>query len=98
MYIKIHKSYRNVVAVSDSNLMGKKFEDGKRQLDIRENFFKGNEVSNEEAVVILKKQLIEDSTFNVVGKESVKACIEAGVIKKNSVDYIDNIPFAIVLI
>ena len=39
--IKIHMSYRNVIAVCDEDLLGKKFEDEKRQLDIKEGFFKG---------------------------------------------------------
>jgi len=98
MYIKIHRSYRNVVAVCDSNLIGKRFEEGKRQLDIRENFFKGEEVGMEGAVKLLRRQLQEDSTFNIIGKDSINACIEAGVIKKGEVDEIDGIPFAIVLI
>ncbi len=37
--IKIHKSYRYVVAICDSNLVGKQFEQNKFQLDVKENFF-----------------------------------------------------------
>ena len=33
--------------------MGKKFEEGKRQLDLRENFYKEREITREEAVKIL---------------------------------------------
>ena len=29
MFIKIHNSYRNVVALADADLIGKKFEEGK---------------------------------------------------------------------
>lgn len=98
MYIKIHTSYRNVVAICDADLIGKKFEEGKRQLDCRENFYKDIKVTSEEAIKIIKKQAQEDATFNIVGKKSVQAAVEAGLIDIDSYDTIKNIPFALVLI
>lgn len=98
MFLKIHKSYRTVVALCDSDILGKKFEQDKFQLDVRENFYKGDEVSGEQAVFILKKQALEDATFNIVGKESVKTAIEAGIIKDSEVAYLNNIPFVLALI
>lgn len=95
--IRIHKSYRNVVAVCDSSLVGKKFEEGKRQLDIRENFYKGEEYKEEEAVKLMQKQLVEDSTFNIAGPDSIKAAQKAGVIQEINVGYIQDIPFALKL-
>ncbi len=97
MYIKIHKSYRNVVALCDTDLIGKKIEDEKRQLDCRENFYKGKLVTKEEAIKILKQQAKEDATFNIAGKKSIQASIEAGLIIKETVHYIQGIPFTIVL-
>ena len=41
VYIKVHNSYRSVVAVADSDLLGKRFEEGIKQLDVRENFYNG---------------------------------------------------------
>jgi hypothetical protein len=98
MHIKIHKSYRDVVALCDSDLIGKKFEEGKRQLEIKEHFFKGEEVSKEEAIQQLKFQLREDATFNIVGKESTKAAVEAGLFREEDIDFIENIPFGLKLI
>jgi len=34
MFIKITKSYRDIVAVCDSSILGKKFEQGNLQLDL----------------------------------------------------------------
>jgi len=96
--IKIHESYRTVIGICDSDLIGKKFEEGVRQLDCRENFYKDKEVEFQEAVQIIKKQIMEDATFNIVGAESIKAAIEAGLITKDNVDKIDNIPFTITLV
>ena len=67
MYVKIHESYRKVVAVCDSELVGKKFEEGKMQLDVRENFYNGEEVDEEKLMEILQRELAEDATFNIVG-------------------------------
>ena len=102
MLVKIHKSYRTLVAICDSNLVGKKFEEkfekGIRQLDIRENFYKGEEKTCKEVIEIIKRQSIEDATFNIVGKESIKAALEAGIITKTGIKHIQGIPYALVLL
>lgn len=96
--IKIHKSYRIVAAFCDSCLIGKKFEEGKKQLDVRENFYKEKEVSYEEALKEMIKQAREDATFNIVGEESIKAALELGLITKESIGHIDKVPFALILL
>lgn len=96
--IKMHDSYRRVVAVADKDLIGKKFEQGIKQLDVRENFYRGTEFTPEEAVKQLQRHLVEDATFNIVGEKSVKAAIAAGVISANSTSKIAGIPFALKLI
>ena len=36
MYIKIHNGYRKTVALCDSNLMEKRFEEGNKQIEIKQ--------------------------------------------------------------
>jgi len=96
--VKVHKSYRIVVAICDSNLIGKKFEEENKQIDLRENFFKDKELSKEEAMNIMKKYEKEDATFNIVGKESIDTAIEAGIVNKKCVMKVKSIPFALVLL
>jgi len=55
-------------------------------------------VPPEEAIKILKQQTKEDATFNIIGKKSIQASIDAGLITKESVYQIQNIPFTLVLI
>ncbi|MEK6897463.1 MAG: DUF424 family protein [Nanoarchaeota archaeon] len=98
MFIKIIKSYREIVAVCDSSILGKRFERGNFQLDIKESFYKGEEVSEEKAMEIMKSMASEDATFNIAGKESVKAALKAGIISKESIGKIQGIPFALVLL
>ena len=99
MYLKIHSSYRNVVAICDADLIGKKFEEGKRQLDLRENFYKSPSVFTKEQIIkIIQQQIDEDATFNIVGPKATQASIEAGLLTKQDIDKIQDIPFALTLL
>ncbi len=98
MHIKIHRSYRTVVAIADSDLIGKKFEEGQLQLDIRENFYKDREVNEEQLIKLIQLQKVEDATFNIVGKKSIKAAIKAGLISEDSYGEIAGIPYALTLL
>ena len=95
MQIKIHESYRKIVAVSDTDLIGKTFFEGIRQIEVKPNFFKGDEKNKEELIEILKDMEKEDATFNIVGKESIETALEARVISKKGIIIIDNIPIAL---
>ena len=97
MFVKIHKSYRNVVAICDSELIGKKFEDEKFQLDVKENFYMGDKVSEKEAIEIMGDMIKEDATFNIIGKRSTGAALTAEIISEEQVREIAGIPFAMVL-
>ena len=100
MHIKIHRSYRTktVVAIADSDLLGKKFEEGKFQLNVRENFYKDKEVNEEQLIKLIQLQKAEDATFNIVGSQSVKTAVKAGLIDKDSVGKISGIPYALTLL
>jgi hypothetical protein len=97
MFVNVIKSYRDVVAVCDKELIGKRFEEGKFQLDIKENFFKGREFSKQEVSEIMKDMKTEDSTFNIIGERSIQTALEAGIITKKGIGKIAGIPFALVL-
>jgi len=95
MNIKIHEAYRNIVAVADSNLIGKIFEEGIKQIDIRESFFKGEEADEKKVIEVLKDMDKEDAIFNIVGRKSIECGIKAGVIRKEGVIEIDGIPIGL---
>ena len=98
MYVKIHKSYRDVVAICDADLIGKKFEEGKKQLNLKESFYKDKKISFEEAIRLIQFQKCEDATFNLVGPESVKAGKESGIINEEGVKTVQGVPFALILL
>lgn len=98
MYINIIEAYRVIIAIADKELIGKVYEEGKLQLDVKESFYKGEIKPKETIIEILKDWVKEDATFNIVGENSIKTAIEAGIIHKDSVGYIDNIPYAMILL
>ena len=93
MFVRIIKTYRDVIAICDANLLGKKFEEGKFQLDVKESFYKGEEASEEKVIELIKSFSGEDATFNVVGEKSVVAALKAGVVSEEDVSKIKGIPF-----
>lgn len=98
MYVKIHRSLRTraVVALCDSDLVGKRFEEGERQLDLRENFYKGEHITYEKAVALIRFHIGEDATFNIVGTRAVKAAIAAGVASEEHVSRVAGVPFVLI--
>jgi hypothetical protein len=98
MLIKIHNSYRRIVAICDNELVGKKLEEGQRVIDIRESFYKGEEKNEEEILNILEEYSGDDATFNIVGENSVKIALKSGLIQPEGVVKIQGIPVALVLL
>jgi len=98
MLIKIIKSQRDVVAICDSDLIGKKFEEGNLQLEIKENFYLGQEADEEEVIETIQKMVREDATFNIVGENSVNAALKSGLIREEGIVKIQGIPVALVLL
>ncbi len=98
MFVRIIKSYRDIVAICDSELLGKIFEDGKFQLDVKESFFRGEEISEEKLIEIIKNMSMEDATFNIIGQKSIEIALKTGIISKEGIKKIQNIPFAMVFL
>ncbi len=87
------KRHDKVVAVCDSDLIGKTFDEGKCCLEVNERFYKGEEKNCDEVKKILK----EADNANIVGEESVKAAMDAGVVSKEEVKKIKGIPYAVMV-
>ena len=94
---KIHQNLegQKILALCDKELLGQKFEEGNRQLDLTSSFYQGEEKSAEEI-----KELVKDVyIINLVGEESLKLMEELNLIDPKHVIRINDIPHAeIVLI
>lgn len=100
MFVKVHEAYRKVVAVCDEELLGKKFLQDKLQLDVKQDFYGGQKLNEQQAIKLLKEAAEEDATFNLVGKEAVAAGIKAGIIlnNKRAIIKVQGIPHALSLL
>lgn len=98
MLLKVHESYRYVVAICDSDLLDKKFEEGNKQLDVTGNFFRGEEKTKEEVKEIIEDMKLEDATFNLAGKETISLALEIGLIEEEGIVFVSGIPVALVLL
>lgn len=96
--LKVHESYRWVVAVCDKDILGRKLVDGKRVLDVGGEFFNGEEMSDEEVAAEIVRCNCEDATFNFVGENSIRIAKELGIVKDEGVVEIEGVPFALVLL
>ena len=96
--LKVHESYRWVVAVCDKDVFGRKLAQGSRVLDLSGEFFNGDEMSEEDVFREIVRCSDEDATFNFVGERSVGIAKRLGIVKDEGVVEIDGVPFALVLL
>jgi len=66
------------------------------QLDVRENFFSGEEVSDEKVAAILQKERNNYAMFNIVGVHAVKLALDTGIVTEGNIGKVDGVPFALV--
>lgn len=96
MIVKLHKTKNNqlILAVCDKDIIGKKFEEEKKQLDMTSDFYKGEEMSDKKTADLMKKAYM----INFVGKEAIKLAINESIIEKENTKKICNVPYAMVLV
>jgi hypothetical protein len=89
--IKIYKQGKDLlIGACDEELIGKKFEDGKFQLDVTREFYGGKKISTE----VLKKYLHDATIANLVGKKTIKCAIDIGLVDPDCIIKIKGIPHA----
>ena len=92
IYLKITSSEKGyIIAMCDAELIGKKFKDKKRELDLEKyaDFYKGELISEDEAK---NKLNVSFFTANIVGKRSIDIVINKGLAKESDIVYIEKIP------
>ena len=89
--LKLYRSGNDVIiGACDQQLIGKKFRDGKLQIDVSKRFYEGSLITIDE----LKKFLEEATIANLVGKQTVNCAIELGLIDPECVLTIKGVPHA----
>ncbi len=89
--VNLKKVGRNVVlAICDSEILGKTLREGKIVFHVKEEFYDGGRVGVEEAL-----DMIQGSTIvNMVGKHCVEKAIAKGLVHPEAVLKIEGIPHA----
>ena len=89
--IKIYKQGKDLlIGACDEQLIGKKFEEGKLQIDVSKDFYGGERIEKE----VLKKFLLNATIANLVGEQTIKCALELGLIDPDCVIKIKGIPHA----
>ena len=80
MIVKLHKTPegRIILAVCDSDLVGKCFEEDGLQLDLTSDFYKGREGDKKRVLELFKVAHI----INLVGEKSVELGRKEGIVQK----------------
>tara|TARA_Y100000310_G_scaffold64488_1_gene60000 strand:- start:24 stop:323 length:300 start_codon:yes stop_codon:yes gene_type:complete len=79
-----------LLVVTDGEIIGKTFEEGKLQLDLTKEFYQGKEMSKEE----VKELFIDARDLHLTGEKAVGLGIELNYVDKEHVLYVDKIPHA----
>ncbi|WP_297475644.1 DUF424 domain-containing protein [Thermococcus sp.] len=91
IYVKIYRVQGEVLlAACDEELLGKTFREGELKLEVKERFYKGELMEEDEL-----EHLLEEATIaNLTGERCVSKAIELGYVDENRVLYIAGIPHA----
>lgn len=74
-----------LVAVCDDDVLGETFEDGTVSLSVTEEFYGGDEASEE----VVVESLARARVANIVGTRAVRVAVEAGIIDDANVLEVD---------
>ena len=91
MILAIHTTQGNkLVCVTDSDILGKRYVEGKLQVDLTSDFYKGEERNKEEIVRELKSAYV----IHFTGKQSVALGIELDLVAAGHILTAEGVPHA----
>jgi hypothetical protein len=89
--VRIYKQGSDIlIGACDEKLIGKKFSEGKFQIEVRKEFYDGERINKEK----LKRYLENATIANLVGEEAVRCAIEIGLVDPGCVIKIKGVPHA----
>lgn len=87
---KKQSQFGMLLVVTDSDIIGKKFEEERLQLDLTKKFYQGEAKSKEE----VKKIMMTARHLHLTGKASVAIGVEMDLVDSKKIIFIDKIPHA----
>jgi len=83
-----------LLVVTDFNLVGKVFEEGRKQLDLSKQFYQGEEKSEDEVKKLFGKAYV----IHLTGEKAVDLGVKLGLVDKDKILLIKDVPHAEVLL
>ncbi|MBI2668792.1 DUF424 family protein [Candidatus Woesearchaeota archaeon] len=80
----------SLIIVTDSDLLGKRFEEKRRQLDLTKDFYQGEEMNKPEA----QRRMEKAQHLHLTGKEAVALGVEMDLVDSKQILYVQNVPHA----
>ena len=94
MIIKKHaRQGKLVLAICDSDILGKSFSEGDAVLDLKSEFYKGEKMPEENILKLVRVCYM----INAIGKKSTGFLIEKEIISKEDIKEIGGVPYTLVL-
>jgi len=84
----------SLVIITDQELIGKTYSEGKVQLDFTKDFYQGEEKNKEE----VKKIMFEAQHLHLSGEITVALGVELNLVDKERILYVKRIPHAEVVV
>ena len=84
------KDGKTLVVVCDKELIGRVLEDGACVLDLSDDFYKGDLMTEEEVGDVIRNA----DMVNLIGDKSVKIGIAEDIIDEKHIKIIEGVPFA----
>ncbi len=79
-----------LLVITDKDILGKLFEEGRIQLDLRKEFYQGDVREKEE----VKKRMLQSRHLHLTGKGAVALGIELDLIRKGRILWVQGTPHA----
>lgn len=83
-----------LVVVTDAEIIGKKYEEGKIQLDLTSSFYEGEETEEIETKELMKKA----RHLHLTGKKAIELGLNLNLSKKKGILWVKEVPHAEVVV
>ena len=83
-----------MLALCDKNLIGKSYEQGKAVLDLKSDFYNGEEMD----VETIMKHVYASYIINAVGQETINLLLHKNLIDNSDIKTIQDIPYTLVIV
>lgn len=96
VHLKIHEMQgRQFLSCCDSELLGKTFIEGKCCLQVSESFYKGTEITLEEACEIISANIRNMDSVQIIGDHIIDYLHDCDVVCKDGARRVNGIPHLI---